>query len=128
MTSTRVLAVMALVRDTEAPLKTFNASVRKATRTATDSDENDAAQARGNAALLEIEAAVRRWVAKHPAADAEPVTQYGFRLRDTTLLEFDTRAERDARQADFVRAEWEVTPLTRQVRPAQYGEWTEEAR
>jgi hypothetical protein len=59
---------------------------------------------------------------------AEPVTQYGFRLRDTTLLEFDTRAERDARQADFVRAEWEVTPLTRTVQPAQYGEWTEEAR
>lgn len=128
MTSTRVLAVMALIRETEAPLKTFNASVRKATRTATDSDENDAAQARGNAALLEIEAAVRRWVAKHPAADAVPVTQYGFRLRDSTLLDFATKADRDSRMADFERAEWEVTPLTRRVQPAQYGEWTEEAR
>lgn len=58
----------------------------------------------------------------------EPVIQYGFRLRDTTLLEFDTRAQRDRRMAQFVAAEWQVTPLTRTVRPAQYGEWTEETR
>ncbi len=57
---------------------------------------------------------------------AGPITQYGFRLRDTTLLTFDTRAARDARMADFERAEWDVTPLTRQVQPAQYSEWTEE--
>lgn len=59
---------------------------------------------------------------------AGSVTEYGFRLRDTTLLTFDTKADRDARMADFERAEWDVTPLTRQVQPAQYGEWTEEAR
>lgn len=52
--------------------------------------------------------------------------QYGFRLRDSALLEFDSKAQRDRRMADFVDAEWQVTPLTRQVRPAQYGEWTEE--
>lgn len=61
-----------------------------------------------------------------PLAYPEPITQYGFRLRDTTLLEFDTRPERDARMVEFVKAEWEVTPLARLVLPAQYGEWTEE--
>lgn len=128
MTSTRVLAVMGLMTDIEAPTKTYRSALRKAWRTATDSPENKAAQARGNAALLEIEGIVREWVAKHPAADAEPFTQYGFRLRDSTILDFATKADRDARMADFVRAEWDVTPLTRQVRPAEYGEWTEEAR
>lgn len=56
----------------------------------------------------------------------EPITQYGFRLRDSTLLDFDTKAQRDRRMAEFVAAEWEVTPLTRPMLPAQYGEWTEE--
>lgn len=38
-------------------------AVRKAETTCTDSDENLAAQAKGNAALAEIEQAIREWVA-----------------------------------------------------------------
>ncbi|OMI41393.1 hypothetical protein SPAR_00994 [Streptomyces sparsogenes DSM 40356] len=49
-------------------------------------------------------------------------TQYGLRLRDGTLLTFDTRQERDARQAELERAEWEVTPLIRRAR-VQHTEW-----
>lgn len=69
------------------------------------------------------------WLAENPGPDdasPERITQYGFRLRDSTLLTFDTKSERDRRMADFVAAEWQVTPLTRWVRPAQYGEWAEE--
>jgi hypothetical protein len=69
-------------------------------------------------------ARLREQIASRPA----PVVQYGFRLRDSTLLDFATKADRDARMADFVAAEWDVTPLIRPVRPAQYGEWTEETR
>lgn len=63
-----------------------------------------------------------------PPADApvELTIQYGFQLRDGTLLDFDTKTQRDRRMAEFVTAEWQVTPLIRQVRPAQYGEWAEE--
>lgn len=68
MTTTpdRVLALMALMRDIEKPSACYNRAVRRAAQTLTDSPENDAAQARGNAALLEIEQAVRAWTAKHP--------------------------------------------------------------
>ncbi|MEU1800869.1 helix-turn-helix domain-containing protein [Streptomyces sp. NPDC019937] len=52
-------------------------------------------------------------------------TQYGLRLRDGTLLTFDTRQERDARRAEFERAEWEVRPLVRRTR-VQHTEWAEE--
>ncbi|MEU9792905.1 helix-turn-helix domain-containing protein [Streptomyces sparsogenes] len=52
-------------------------------------------------------------------------TQYGLRLRDGTLLTFDTRQERDARQAELERAEWEVTPLIRRAR-VQHTEWAKE--
>ncbi|MGW0312057.1 hypothetical protein [Streptomyces flavidovirens] len=66
MTSNRILALMALMREIEKPSGAYARAVRKATRTATGSDENDAAQAQGNAALLEIETAVRQWVAENP--------------------------------------------------------------
>ena len=66
VTSTRILGLMALMRDIEKPSACYNRAVRRAWQTLTDSPENDAAQARGNAALLEIEQAVRAWVAKHP--------------------------------------------------------------
>jgi hypothetical protein len=56
---------------------------------------------------------------------AEP--EYGLRLRDGTVLTFDTRAERDVRQARFERVEWAVTPLTRQVVRAQRTDWTDDA-
>jgi hypothetical protein len=59
---------------------------------------------------------------------SKPGVQYGFKLRDGTLLDFDTKAHRDARMADFLEAEWQVTPLIRQAWPAKYGEWTEETR
>jgi hypothetical protein len=67
MTSTRHLALMALVRDIEEPTKTYRRSVRQASAAFTDSPEWDRAVGRGNAALDTIEAAVRAWVAKNPA-------------------------------------------------------------
>ncbi|MFE6931786.1 hypothetical protein ACFVDT_07115 [Streptomyces sp. NPDC057699] len=66
MTSPRILDLMALMREIEKPSACYNRAVRRASQTLTDSPENDAAQARGNDALLEIETAVREWVAKHP--------------------------------------------------------------
>lgn len=71
-------------------------------------------------------AAPKEAATARPQATPEPITQYGFRLRDSTLLDFDTKAQRDRRMAEFVAAEWEVTPVVRPVLPAQYGEWTEE--
>ncbi|MEV0915444.1 hypothetical protein AB0I93_14385 [Streptomyces sp. NPDC049967] len=64
-TTPQVLAVMALMREIEKPSACYNRAVRRAAQTLTDSPENDAAQVRGNAALLEIEQAVRAWVSKH---------------------------------------------------------------
>jgi hypothetical protein len=60
---------MALMREVEKPFAIYQRAVRKAAQTLTDSPENDAAQARGNAALLVIEQAVRHWVAAHPAEE-----------------------------------------------------------
>lgn len=56
---------------------------------------------------------------------AVETTEYGLRLRDETLLTFDTREERDARRAEFVKAEWEVTSLVRWKR-TQETEWSQE--
>jgi hypothetical protein len=69
MTSDRVLNIMALMNELEGPTNAYRHSVRRATRTASDSPENEAAKARGTAALLDIEQAVRHWVATHPATD-----------------------------------------------------------
>jgi predicted DNA-binding transcriptional regulator AlpA len=52
-------------------------------------------------------------------------TEYGLRLRDGTLLTFDTRSDRDVRQAEFERAEWEFTLLVRHKR-VQLTEWAQE--
>jgi hypothetical protein len=70
MTSDRILALMALMNEVEKPSNAYWRAVRRAAETLTDSPENDQAQARGNAALLEIDQAVRAWVAKHPEPDA----------------------------------------------------------
>lgn len=56
---------------------------------------------------------------------ATETTEYGLRLRDGTLLTFDTRTERAKRQAELENAEWEVTPLIRHRR-VQLTEWDEE--
>jgi hypothetical protein len=70
-TTERHIAVMRLMTDLEAPTKTYQAAVRKAWRTASDSPENLAAITKGNAALLEIERIVRDWTAAHPQAAAQ---------------------------------------------------------
>lgn len=54
-------------------------------------------------------------------------TEYALRLRDGTILTFDTRDDRDARAVEYEGAEWTVALLTRQVRPAEYGEWVTDA-
>lgn len=66
MSSDRILALMALMNEVKRPHGTYWRAVRRATETFTDSAENLAAIKRGNAALLEIETAVRQWTAKHP--------------------------------------------------------------
>lgn len=66
MTSDRHLALMALMRDLEAPSKTYQRSVRLAAAFASNSTQYDEAVAKGNAALDDIEQAVRRWIAAHP--------------------------------------------------------------
>lgn len=66
MQSDRTLAQMALVRSLQKPGWRYANAVRRATETATDSAENLAAIKRGNAALREIDAIVRAWVAAHP--------------------------------------------------------------
>jgi predicted DNA-binding transcriptional regulator AlpA len=60
-----------------------------------------------------------------PWLPAIETTEYGLRLRDKTLLTFDSREERDARRAEFEEAEWEVTPLVRRKR-TQETEWLQE--
>jgi len=77
MTSDRHLALMNLMSEVEAPSRTYRNCVRRAASTETDSPQNLAAIERGSAALDDIEAAVRRWVAAHPAQVAEPLPE-GF--------------------------------------------------
>ncbi|MGR3875738.1 hypothetical protein ACUXZZ_45215 (plasmid) [Streptomyces graminifolii] len=62
MTSDRHLALMALINEIEAPAKTYRHAVRRASNEATDSAEWNATVAIGNAALDDIERAVRLWV------------------------------------------------------------------
>lgn len=52
-------------------------------------------------------------------------TEYAFRLRDGTFLDFSTEQDRDQRRADFDRVEWQTTPFARQVR-TQTTEWTQD--
>ena len=66
MTSDRHLALMALMREIEEPTKTYQRSVRLAAALASNSTQWDAAVEKGNAALDDIEKAVRAWTAKHP--------------------------------------------------------------
>ena len=66
----QLYGIAALVGDIEKPLKTYQQSLRRAWRTATDSPENDAAREQGAAALLEIEHIVRAWVAARPSPTA----------------------------------------------------------
>ena len=70
MTSDRHLALMALMRAIEEPAKTYQRSVRRAASLQSESPEWDAVVAKGHAALDEVEAAVRAWTTKHPAAAA----------------------------------------------------------
>lgn len=66
MTTDRHLALMALMNDIEEPAKTYQRCVRLAAALASNSAQWDAAVEKGNAALDEIELAVRAWTAKHP--------------------------------------------------------------
>ena len=60
-----IITLMRLAEQIRRPLRRYEDAVRTCTRTYTDSDENDAAQERGNAALREVRRAVREWVAEH---------------------------------------------------------------
>jgi delta 1-pyrroline-5-carboxylate dehydrogenase len=57
---------MALMNEVTAPAKTYENCVRRAAAASSISPQYDAAVERGNAALDDIEQAVRRWVAAHP--------------------------------------------------------------
>lgn len=78
MASDQILAVMALMNAIKSPAGTYWQAVGQASRTYTDSNENKAAIARGNAALLEIETAVRQWVAEHPEKRRFPCTDHAY--------------------------------------------------
>lgn len=75
MSSDRVLAVMRLMDEIKRPSGTYWRAVRRAGETLTDSPENEAAKARGTAALLDVERAVRQWVADNPPQPEGP--RYG---------------------------------------------------
>ena len=75
MTSDRILAVMRLMDEIKRPSGTYWRSVRRAAETRSDSPENEAAKARGAAALLDIERAVRQWVVDNPEQPEGP--RYG---------------------------------------------------
>ncbi|MFF7485598.1 hypothetical protein ACFZBC_08880 [Streptomyces luteogriseus] len=71
MTSDRHLALMALMNEITAPAKTYDNCIRRAGAASSNSPQYDAAVERGNAALDDIEQAVRLWVetnAPQPAA------------------------------------------------------------
>lgn len=66
-----IIELMALAEAVRRPLRRYHNAVSACTWSATDSDENEAAQERGNAALREVDLLVRSWVRKHP--DRYPV-------------------------------------------------------
>lgn len=70
-TPREIIELMALADQLRRPLRRYEEAVRQCTRTYTDSDENEAAQERGNAALMGVDLVVRSWVRKHP--DRYPV-------------------------------------------------------
>jgi hypothetical protein len=72
MTSDRHLALMALMNEITAPAKTYDNCLRRAAAASSISPQYDAAVERGNAALDDIEQAVRRWVAAHPEPSTLP--------------------------------------------------------
>lgn len=78
MTTSQHLAVMRLMEKLDTPSRRYNRCLRRAWQTLTGSTENEQAIEQGNAALLEIEAIVREWVAANPAptpAAARPVEE-----------------------------------------------------
>lgn len=66
MTTDRHLALMALMREIDAPTKTYQRCIRRAAAAPTDSPEYNAAVTLGNSALDDAGQAIRRWVANHP--------------------------------------------------------------
>jgi len=72
MTNDRHLALMTLMNEVEAPARTYRNCVRRAGAASSNSPAYDAAVERGNAALDDIEQAVRRWVAAHPEPSTLP--------------------------------------------------------
>lgn len=69
MTSDRhlaLMALMALMREIDEPTKTYQRSIRLAATLGSETLCWNAAVERGNAALDDIEQAVRGWVAAHP--------------------------------------------------------------
>lgn len=92
MTSDRHLALMNLMREITTPAKTYDRCVQRAAATPSDSPDYDKHVALGNAALDDIEQAVRRWTAQHPApvADAENPTPLRWGLGDVLWGDDDT--------------------------------------
>jgi hypothetical protein len=83
MTTDRHLALMALMNEIEAPARTYRHCVTRAANTSSTSPQYAAAVERGNAALDDIETAVRTWIAAHPDQTPETLPE-GFR-RDTAI-------------------------------------------
>jgi hypothetical protein len=74
MTRDRISALMRLMDEIKRPHGIYRRAVRTATAALPDSPENTAAMTCGNAALLELETAVREWIAKRPEANGAQTT------------------------------------------------------
>lgn len=68
---TEILELMRLAETARRPLRRYLASVREASQAWSNSDEYDAAVARGSEALRDLGTVVRLWVKDHPERKPE---------------------------------------------------------
>lgn len=87
-TPREIIELMALADQLRRPMRRYQNAVSDCTWSATDSDENDAAQERGSAALREVDTLIRSWIRKHP--DSYPVA-YIYRAGTNEAQSFHPR-------------------------------------
>lgn len=68
MARDQIHALMALMAEIDKPVNRYRYAVRRCAEALSESPEYDRAQERGDAALLEIDRAIREYVAERPAS------------------------------------------------------------